>query len=69
MTEHDLEIYDLWESSSGNLFLKISDRYSIALGPKGHHDPHPDGHCLKMSQYVEANGISEAKKVGRLIFD
>ena len=39
MKEKDLEMYDIWESPNGNLFIKISDSYSIAIGPKGGHEP------------------------------
>ena len=38
--EKDLEIYDIWESPNGNLFIKISGDYSIGLGSKGNHEPH-----------------------------
>lgn len=31
MIEKDLEIYDIWESPNGNLFIKISDNYSIGI--------------------------------------
>ena len=39
MTEKDLKIYDVWESPNGNLFLKVYDGWSLALGPKGDHNP------------------------------
>ena len=39
MLEKDLEIYDVWESPSGNLFIKMTEDYSIAIGSKGCHEP------------------------------
>jgi len=30
--EKDLNVLDLWKAPSGNLFLKINESYSIALG-------------------------------------
>jgi hypothetical protein len=68
MLEKDLEIYDIWESPNGNLFIKICDDYSIAIGPKGHHEPNEWGD-LKRSQYVKSNNIVSVKKVGRVVFD
>ena len=67
MLEKDLEIYDVWESPNGQLFIRISDDYSIAIGAKGHHAPHDND--LKVTSYVKANDITPAKKVGRIIFD
>lgn len=65
--EKDLEIYDIWESPNGNLFIKISGDYSIGLGSKGNHEPHEWE--LKISQYVKSNNITPVKKVGRMVFD
>jgi hypothetical protein len=67
MLEKDLEIYDIWESPNGNLFIKISDDYSIGIGAKGHHEPHEWE--TKISQYVKSNNITPVKKVGRMVFD
>ena len=65
-TEKDLKIYDLWESPNGNLFLKVSEDYSIALGTKGYHKPNE--YDLKGTQYIKSNGVTPAKKVGKLKF-
>ena len=35
MKETELEIYDVFEAESGNLFIKISNDYSIAIGNIG----------------------------------
>ena len=68
MVEKDLEIYDIWKSPSGNLFIKISDDYSIAIGPKGQHDPIEEWGDLKRTQYVKSNNVTTVKKVGRMVF-
>lgn len=67
MFEKDLKIYDLWESPNGNLFLKVSDEYSIAIGPKEGHEPNE--HDLKISQFILKSEICPVKKVGQLVFD
>jgi len=67
--EKDLEIYDVWEASSGNLFIKISDEYSIAIGSKGQHNPIEEHGDLKRTQYVKCDGVSPVKKVGKIVFD
>lgn len=65
--EKDLETYDVWESPNGNLFIKMSDEYSIAIGVKGDHEPTA---CdLKQTQYVKFNNIIPVKKVGKIVFD
>lgn len=69
MLEKDLEIYDIWESPNENLFIKISDDYSIGIGKKGHHEPNEEWGELKRSQYIKSNEITPVKKVGRMIFD
>jgi hypothetical protein len=69
MLEKDLEIYDIWESPNENLFIKISDDYSIGIGKKGHHEPNEEWGELKRSQYIKSNDITPVKKVGRMIFD
>jgi hypothetical protein len=66
MTEKDLKIYDVWESPNGNLFLKVHDRWSLALGDKGNHNP--NDWDLKMSQFVKQSDLVPVKKVGRLKF-
>ena len=38
MVEKDLKIYDVWEAPSGNLFIKLTNEYSIAIGVKGNHN-------------------------------
>ena len=67
MLEKDLEIYDVWESPNGQLFIRITEDYSIAIGAKGYHAPHD--HDLKVSQFVKINDVTPVKKVGRIIFD
>jgi hypothetical protein len=67
MTEFDLEVYDVWESPNGNLFIKVSDEYSIAIGTKGDHTPNEID--LKRSSYVKASSIVTVKKVGKIIFE
>jgi hypothetical protein len=64
-----LEIYDVWESPNGNLFIKLSDDYSIAIGPKGNHKPLEEWNELKKTQYVKSNDVTPVKKVGKLIFE
>ena len=67
MKEKDLEIYDVWESPNENLFIKISENHSLAIGAKGYHDPNENDSTG--SQYVKSNDIVPVKKVGRIIFD
>lgn len=67
MKETELEIYDVFEAFSGNLFIKISNDYSIAIGSKGFHDP--SNYELDVTQYVKISNIPNVKKVGKLIFD
>lgn len=67
MTEKDLEIYDVWEAPSGNLFIKLTDNYSIAIGPKGNNLLLAND--LKSTQYVKSDDVTPVKKVGKLIFD
>lgn len=69
MKETELEIYDVFEADSGNLFIKISNDYSIAIGSKGFHDPSNHWYELDVTQYVKINNICNVKKVGKLIFD
>ena len=68
MLEKDLEIYDVWESLNGNLFIKLSNNYSIAIGQKDSHEPNIEWNELNKSQYVKSNNISTVKKVGKLQF-
>lgn len=68
MLEKDLEIYDVWESPNKNLFIKISDNYSIAIGEKGEHEP-LKGYYENQTLYVKRSETCEVKKVGRIIFD
>ena len=67
--EKDLKIYDIWESPNGNLFIKVSDNYSIAIGSKGYHNPNEEWGDLKRTQYVKSNNIVPIKKVGKLKFN
>ena len=69
MIEKDLEIYDVWESPNGNLFIKISDDYSIGIGTKGHHEPNEEWEEFERTQYVKSNNITPVKKVGRMVFN
>jgi len=68
LKEKDLEIYDVWKSPNGNLFIKISDDYSIAIGSKGNHEP-TEGYDLQNTQYIKRNDIVPVKKVGKIIFN
>ena len=68
MIEKDLKIYDVWESPNGNLFIKISDNYSIAIGPKGNHEPNIEWGDLIRTQYVKSNNVTPVKKVGKIVF-
>ena len=68
MLEKDLKIYDIWESPNGNLFIKVSDNYSIAIGQRGSHEPNEEWGELKRTQYVKSNNITPVKKVGMLSF-
>lgn len=67
MKENDLEIYDVWKSPNGNIFIKVSCDYSIAIGPKNQHQP--NDHDINRTQYVKSNNITPVKKIGKLIFD
>lgn len=69
MLEKDLEIYDVFESPNGNLFIRMSENYSIAIGAKGDHEPNTEWCELKTTQYVKRNDVAPVKKVGRIIFD
>jgi hypothetical protein len=69
MIEKDLEIYDIWEAPNGNLFIKTSDEYSIAIGSKGNHVPSIECGELERTQYAKRNDFTPVKKVGRLVFD
>lgn len=63
MKEKDLEIYDVWKAPTGNLFIKLSDNYSIAIGQKGHHDPLKEWDELKHTQYVKSHNFVNVKKL------
>ena len=67
LREKDLDIYDVWESPNNNLFLKITDKYSLAIGPKGFHDPRQ--HDLNGGLYVESNNVTPVKRIGGIIFE
>jgi len=69
LKEKDLDILDVWESPNGNLFIKVSDEYSIGIGAKGHHAPNNEWGELKRSQYVKASNVCPVKKVGKIVFD
>jgi len=67
MKEADLEIYDVFKAPNENLFIKISEEYSIAIGSKGFHNP--EKHDLNITQYVKKSNICNVKKVGKIVFD
>lgn len=69
MLEKDLNIYDVWESPNGNLFIKMTNEYSLAIGPKNNHEPLRALNELKQTQYVKASEITPVKKVGSIVFD
>jgi hypothetical protein len=69
MLEKDLEIYDIWEAPSGNIFIKLSDNYSIAIGRKGDHEPSNVWNETEKSQYVKSSEFVKVKKIGKLKFD
>lgn len=69
MLEKELEIYDVWKAPNGNLFVKMTDDYSIAIGAKGDHGPTETWGELTRSQYVKSNNITKVKKVGKIVFD
>ena len=69
LMEKDLEIYDVWESPNGNLFIKISEDYSIAIGPKGNHEPLEESGDMERTQYVKSDNITPVKKIGKIIFE
>jgi hypothetical protein len=66
--EKDLNIYDVWESPNGNVFIKLSDNYSIAIGAIGYHDPVRDYGGLESSNYVKSDDVTPVKKIGKIIF-
>ena len=69
MVEKDLEIYDVWEAPNGNIFIKVSNDYSIGIGVKGNHEPNKEWGDLKNTQYVKSNNITSVKKIGKIIFN
>lgn len=64
ITEKDLNIGDVWEAPNGNVFIKVSNNYSIAIGNFGR-EPIEDE--LKNSQYVKSNDFVNVKKIGHFI--
>lgn len=68
MLEENLDIYDVWEAPSGNLFIKMSDEHSLAIGAKGHHSPN-DFWDPKRSNYVRSDNVTKVKKIGKIVFD
>lgn len=67
VSEVDLDIFDVFKSDNGNLFIKMTNDYSLAIGPKGHHGPYIGNDFS--SSYVTINSVSAVKKVGRIVFD
>ncbi len=66
--EKDLKIYDVWEAPNGNIFIKISNDYSIGIGTKGNHNPNEEWDDLNKTQFVKANDITPVKKIGKIKF-
>ena len=69
MLEKDFEIFDVLEAPSGNLFIKVSDEYSLAIGSRYSPKPNIEWGELTRSQYVKRSEITPMIKVGRLVFD
>ena len=69
MVEKDLDIFDVWQSPSDNLFIKVSDNYSLAIGAKGQHAPDNTWGDLSRTQYVKKSDIVTVIKVGRVLFN
>jgi hypothetical protein len=69
LKEKDLNIYDVWESPNGNLFLKVSEDYSLAMGQRGDHAPSKAWGDLDHTQYVRSSDVFPVVKVGRIKFD
>lgn len=67
MIEKDLQIYDVWQSDNGNLFIKLTDEYSIEIGAKGYHQPRK--WQLGVTQYIKADDTTEVKRIGKIVFD
>lgn len=67
MREKDLEIYDVWVSPNGNMFIKISDNYSIGIGHGANHEPNEVSG--KAAPYVKADDVTPVKKVGKIVFE
>ena len=67
LKESDLDVYDVFESANGNMFIKITNKYSIAIGPRENHEPYD--HDLDSTQYIKGNDVHVVKKVGKLVFD
>ena len=61
--EHDLKVLDLWQSSNGNLFLKVNESHSIALGTfESFNDIDTD----EEFNAIKSNPITTVRKVGVL---
>lgn len=69
MIEKDLDIFDVWQSPCGNLFIKMSDNYSLAIGPEGQHEPNNTWGDLSRTQYVKKSDVVTVIKVGRVLFN
>lgn len=63
----DLKIYEVYKTPNGNLFIKLSDNYSMAIGPKGDHEPN-EFEDIKLTSLVPINNVVPVKKVGKLVF-
>ena len=65
LCEKDIEIYDVWESTNGNVFIKVTEKYSLALGPKGQHEPFSGEVNVP---YVKQYDEGRATKIGKIVF-
>lgn len=68
MKEKDLKVYDVWEAPNGNLFIKVCDEYSLAIGSKENHAPNKTFGDLNKTQYTKRSEIIEVKKIGKIEF-
>ena len=65
----DLNIYDIWEDSNKDLFIKMTNEHSISIGSKGKHSPSDMWKLLDSSLFIKPNNNTPVKKVGKLQFN
>jgi hypothetical protein len=63
--EKELELYDVWESPNGNIFIKMGAGWSIGIGHINGHQPNQLD--LSKTQYVKESDTVPVKKVGKLV--